>query len=389
MDAIINGKLIVENALITDKVVVFEDKIIDLISESEINKYPVHHLYDAKGCYVSPGFIDIHTHGAVGHDTMDGDWEGIREISVSFASHGVTSFLPTTMTMDRDHIKRALKTIEKAALGVVKKASDQVVPGAKVLGCHLEGPFISPQNAGAQNPSFILKPDFELLENFKGLVKVVTMAPELEGSEDFIKKCVEHDIVISLGHSSGTYGDAMRAIRSGARSISHTFNAMTALNHREPGIVGAAMDRDEVTCELIADNIHIHPAVQRILLKTKGIERVILVTDSMRASGMGKGVYDLGGQTVIVENDSARLENGTLAGSILTMDRALRNFKKNTGISIAEAVKTVTENPAKLLKMDDIIGSIGFGKSSDLVIFDDDFTVLYTFVNGNLSFTKS
>ena len=388
MDAIINGKLIVPNTLITDRVLVFEDKIIDFIPKSEISKYPVQHVYDAKGHYVSPGFIDIHTHGAMGHDIMDGDLEGIREISESFASRGVTGFLPTTMTMDRDHIKRALETIEKAALGTAKKAPDRA-PGAKVLGCHLEGPFISPQNAGAQNPSFIQKPDFELMEDFKGLIKVVTIAPEREGAEAFIKKCVDNNIVVSIGHSRGTYEDAIYAIRIGARSMSHTFNAMTALNHREPGIVGAALDSDEVSCELIADNIHIHPAVQRILLKTKGIERVILVTDSMRASGMGKGVYDLGGQMVIVENDSARLESGTLAGSILTMDRALRNFKKNTGISIAEAVKTVTENPAKLLKMQDFIGSIGIGKSSDLVIHDEDFTILYTFVNGNLSFTKS
>ncbi len=375
MNAVVNGKIIVENTLISDRVLLFEDKIIDIIPESEFYKFSVDHLYDAKGRYVSPGFIDIHSHGTMGHDSMDGDWKGIKAMCEGFASHGVTGFLATTMTMDRESIEGALRSI--------KKATD-MTGGAKVLGCHLEGPFISPQSAGAQNPGFIRKPDFRLLENFKELIKVVTMAPELEGAEAFIKKCAGNDIVISIGHSRGTYDDAVRAIRSGARSITHTFNAMTALNHREPGIVGAAMDSDDVYCELIADNIHVHPAAQRILLKAKGINRVILVTDSMRASGMGDGAYDLGGQTVIVEGDSARLENGTLAGSILTMDRALRNFIKNTGISVTEAVKTVTENPARLLKMDDAIGSIGTGKYSDLVIFDDDFSISHTFVNGSL-----
>lgn len=375
MNAVVNGKIIVENTLVTDRILLFEDKIIDIIPDSELHKYSVVHLYDAMGRYVSPGFIDIHSHGSMGHDSMDGDWKGIKAMGEGLASHGVTGFLATTMTMDRDSIEGALKSIEKVVA---------MTGGAKILGCHLEGPFISPQSAGAQNPGFIQKPDFRLLENFKELIRVVTMAPELEGAEAFIKKCAGNDIVISIGHSRGTYEDAVRAIRNGARSITHTFNAMTALNHREPGIVGAAMDSDDVYCELIADNIHVHPAAQRILLKAKGIDRVILVTDSMRASGMGNGAYDLGGQTVIVEGDSARLENGTLAGSILTMDRALKNFKKNTGISVLEAVKTVTENPAKLLKMDDTIGSIGIGKYSDLVIFDDNFSISHTFVNGSL-----
>lgn len=375
MNAVVNGKIIVENTLVTDQILLFEDKIIDLIPESEFQKFSVNHVYDAMGRYVSPGFIDIHSHGAMGHDSMDGDWQGIKAMAEGFASHGVTGFLATTMTMDWVSIEGALKSIQKAA---VKTG------GAKVFGCHLEGPFISPHRAGAQNPGFIQKPDFRLLENFKELIRVVTMAPELEDAEAFIKECTGNGIVISIGHSRGTYEDAIRAIRNGAQSITHTFNAMTALNHREPGIVGAAMDSDDVFCELIADNIHVHPAAQRILLKAKGIDRVILVTDSMRAGGMGDGAYDLGGQTVIVEGNSARLENGTLAGSVLTIDRALRNFKKNTGISVTDAVKTVTENPAKLLKMNDTVGSIEIGKYSDLVIFDDDFSISHTFVNGSL-----
>lgn len=378
MKAIINGKIIMGNELERDQVIIFDDKIIDIIPRAEIQKYPIDTVIDAKNNYISPGFIDIHTHGAMGHDLMDGDSEGIKEISESFVSHGVTGFLATTLTMNWDRIKRALRTIEKAMA---------VPSGSKILGCHLEGPFISSKNAGAQNPIFIQNPDFGQLESYKELIKVITIAPELDNAESFIKKCVEHNIVVSIGHSHGTFEEAMNAIENGARSITHTFNAMTPLNQREPGIVGAALCSPEVYCELIADNIHVHPAVQSILLQSKGIDRIILVTDSMRASGMGNGYYELGGQSVVVENRSARLENGTLAGSILTIDSALRNFKLNTGISIVDAVKTVSANPARLLGMEDSIGTIGIGKNSDIVIFDDNFLILYTFVNGKLCYT--
>ncbi|EGW40421.1 N-acetylglucosamine-6-phosphate deacetylase [Desulfosporosinus sp. OT] len=377
MDAIINGKIIIGNELETDKVIIFEDKIIDIIPRSEIHKYSINNLIDAKDNYVSSGFIDIHTHGAMGHDIMDGDLQGIRAICKRFVSYGVTGFLATTMTMDWDKIESALRVIKKAMVET---------SGSNVLGCHLEGPFISSKNPGAQNPIYMRHPDFELLRNYKNLIKVVTIAPELENTECFIRKCVDSDIVISLGHSCGTYEDAINAIENGARSITHTFNAMTPLNHREPGIVGAAMCSSEVYCELIVDNIHIHPAAQRILLQSKGIEKIILVTDSMRASGLGNGRYELGGQCVVVENNSARLEDGTLAGSILTIANALRNFKRNTGISIINAVKTVTENPAKLLGMEESIGHIGIGKRSDIVVFDDNFSILYTFVSGHLCY---
>lgn len=380
MDAIINGKIITGNTLVTDKAIVFEERIIDIVPVSEIYKYPVNNLVDAKDYYVSPGFVDIHTHGAVGHDIMDCNREGIKAIGKCYVSHGVTGFLATTMTMEWGRIE--------AALGTIRNVQAEET-GSKVLGCHLEGPFISPHNAGAQNPDLIKAPDFRLVEDYKELIKVITIAPELKNTEAFIKKCAGKGIAVSIGHSRGTYEDALKAIGNGVRSITHTFNAMTPLNHREPGIVGAAMCSAQVYCELIADNIHVHPAVQKILLQTKGIDRVILVTDSMRACGMGNGTYELGGQSVVVEGNSARLRNGTLAGSILTIDSALRNFRRNTGISVIDAVKTVTENPARLLGMEGSIGSIEIGKSSDIVIHDGDFSVLYTFVDGNLKYTAA
>jgi len=373
MNAIVNGKIIMENSLVKDKAIIFEDKIIDIVPENEISRYNINNLIDAQGYYVSPGFIDIHIHGAWGYDTMDGNSRGLQFVAESLVSHGVTAFLPTTMTMDRKRIENALLSIERAK---------EKVPGAKILGCHLEGPFISPQYAGAQDPSYTSEPDFGLIERYIKLIKIVTIAPELQNACSFIKQCTEKGIVASIGHSRGSYEDVISAFEYGARSVTHIFNAMTPLNHRAPGIAGAALSSSEVYCELIADNIHVHPVVQRIVLQSKGIEKVILVSDSMRACGLGEGTYELGGRQVIVANNSARLADGTLAGSILTIDNALRNFRANTGLSVAEAVRTVTENPAKLLQLDDTIGSIGIGKSADFVIHDDDFSIVHTFVDG-------
>ncbi|AOT70321.1 N-acetylglucosamine-6-phosphate deacetylase [Geosporobacter ferrireducens] len=374
MKAIIHGRIITEKGLLDDNVLLFEDKIFGIVPEKEIDRYKIERFIDAKERYVSPGFIDMHIHGAAGHDIMDGSEEGIRVISENLVASGVTGFLATTATMDWNTIEKALDNI--------KKAMDKRY-GSKVLGCHLEGPFISKKYPGAQNGLHIIRTDFSFLENYKDVIKMITTAPELENSQGFIRRCVEENILVSIGHSCATYDETLNAIKLGARSITHIFNAMTPLHHRNPGVVGAAMDDKDVNCELIADNIHIHPAIQRILLKVKGTEKIVLITDSMRASGMEEGCYKVAGQTVIVKDNSARLENGTLAGSILTMDRALKNFRDNTGVPIEEAVKTVTFNPARLLGIYDRTGSLEKGKDADIVIFNEEFNIAYTFVRGD------
>lgn len=375
--AITNGRIIAPEGVLSGYVVIFDKRILALVPEEDAGDYCIDEKYDARGCFVSPGFIDIHTHGAAGYDVMDGDPSSMRVIAEKFASCGVTSFLATTMTMEESSIHKALDSIRE----VMRHNC-----GAKVLGCHLEGPFISEKYPGAHNKECVRAAEFAIIRDYSDVIKLVTIAPEIEGSEDFIRNCTEENIAVSIGHSGATYKEAVNAFGLGARSVTHTFNAMSALHHREPGIIGAAFDTKDVYCELIADNVHVHPVVQRVLLKLKGIDQIILVTDSIRASGMPDGCYELGGQEVYVRKNSARLENGTLAGSILTMDKALQNFVKNTGTCIDDAVKLVTKNPANLLGLRKRLGSIRKGLDADITVFNEHFDVLFTFVDGCLCY---
>lgn len=374
MKIIKNAKIILEDAVLEDKAIVFDESIVEIIDNGEVGKYKDAEIIDGEGMYLSPGFIDIHIHGCFGDDVMDGKTETIKNISKNIAKTGVTSFLPTTMTMDMDRIKNSLKMI-KENIGKVE--------GAEILGCHLEGPFISKKFKGAQNEKYILNPDFSEIEEFKDIIRIITMAPENEGSEDFIAACREKGIVVSIGHSNATYEEASRAIDAGASHITHTYNGMSPMHHRDPGVVGAAMLSD-ATCELIVDNIHVHSAAQEILLKMKGMDKVILITDAMRACLMNDGNYDLGGQEVVVKDGQARLKSGSLAGSVLTINTALKNFINNTHVGLAEAVNMVTMNPARVAKVQDRKGSIAAGKDSDLVMFDRDFNIKLVFVKGKI-----
>lgn len=370
MKAFKNMKLITPNGVLEKKAVVFGDTIISIIDEKKLNTNI--EVIDCAGSFLSPGFIDIHIHGCSGHDTMDDDDCSILEISRNIIKTGVTSFLPTTMTMNFNLIEKTLKRIKFA-----KKHTKY----AQILGCHLEGPFINEKYKGAQDGKYILAPDFEKIKAFSDIIKFVTIAPEIEGSMDFIKKCCENNISVSIGHSSASFDEACQSIDSGANHITHTFNAMTPLNHRNPGIVGAAFLRD-VTCEIIADNIHVHPSVQQILLKMKGTDKIILITDAMKACLLEDGEYDLGGQPVHVKGKEARLYDGTIAGSVLTMNLAVKNFMNNTGIDISEAVNMASLYPARFIGAQDKKGSIEEGKDSDFTIFDEHFNIISTYVNG-------
>lgn len=380
MKAIVNGKIIVGNEILENKVLLFEKKIIDILDRDNVCLSKNDYIIDAKGLYISPGFIDVHIHGSGGKDAMDGKIESIKVISNTIAKRGVTSFLPTTMTMAKEHIYKALDVIEQAM--------NMDLGGARVLGAHLEGPFINPKYKGAQKVDFIKNPSFDFIKGYENVIKIITLAPEKDENFKFLKYIKENtDIVLSIGHSDATYEQAIAAIDNGISRATHIFNAMTPLNHRKPGIIGAIMNTD-ISCELIADNIHVHKGAINVLTKIKGKDKIILITDSMRAGCMNNGIWELGGQKVIVKNGSARLEDNTLAGSILTLDNAIKNMKNNIDASLCEIISMVTINPAKDINIYDKKGSIEKGKDSDIVIFDKDINIRMTIVEGNIVYQK-
>lgn len=371
MRAFKNINLITKTEVLKNKAVVFNEKIISIIEEEDIPDNI--EIIDGEGNYLSPGFIDVHVHGCSGHDTMDDDDQAVENISRNIVKTGVTAFLPTTMTMEFGNIEKSLKRIKKYM---------ENPKYAEVLGCHLEGPFISRKYKGAQSEKYIIEPDFEKIMPYLNVIKIVTMAPEVSGSIEFIKQCVKNNIIVSIGHSNASYEEARAAIEAGASHATHTFNAMTPLNHRSPGVVGAVTE-SKLTCELICDNIHVHPAVQVILLRVKGKEKIILITDAMRACLLKEGQYDLGGQSVNVKGMQARLKDGTIAGSVLTLNNGIKNFMNNSDVKLYEAVNMASLNPARLLGVDDRKGSIEAGKDADFAVFDKNFDIIATFVRGD------
>ncbi|AIF52861.1 N-acetylglucosamine-6-phosphate deacetylase [Pelosinus sp. UFO1] len=374
MKAIRNGKIITLQGILHNQAVIFEEKILGIVPEEQLSQYTIDELLDADGRYVSPGFIDVHVHGCNGFDTMDEEEKALAAISKGVLQTGVTSFMPTTMTMPFARIEQSMERIRQA----MKESS-----GAEVLGCHMEGPFINENYKGAQDKRFIMAPDIEKIEPYLDCIKIITIAPEIGESHDFIEACTKRGLVVSIGHSSATYEQTMKAIDAGVSHMTHIFNALPPLHHRFPGAIGAAMDSD-IVCELIVDNLHVHPAMQRILLKVKGLENIILITDAMRASLLGEGQYDLGGQNVIVKQGEARLADGVIAGSVLTLNRGVRNFMENKGIDLVSAISLVTLNPARELGVLDRKGSIEVGKDADLVVFDEELNIFATFVGGSL-----
>ncbi|EQJ10556.1 N-acetylglucosamine-6-phosphate deacetylase [Clostridioides difficile] len=372
MKCLINGKIILKNQILENKVLVFDEKIID-IADSVPKDCEV---IDADGKYISPGLIDIHIHGNMGKDTMDSTDESIETISKSIMRHGVTSFLPTTMTMDKEHVYDALE--------VIKKAQNRKLEGAQVLGAHLEGPFINENYKGAQNEKFIINSKYEFIKEYKDVIKVITYAPEKDIDFDFtreIKRCT--DIVLSIGHSNANYDQAKEAINLGVTNVTHMFNVMTGLNHRDPGVVGAALTTN-VYSELIADTIHINKDLFQFILNNKGKERLILITDSIEAGGLEDGNYSLGGQKVIVKGNEARLENGALAGSVLSLNKMVFNFLNNTNLKVNEAINLASLNPATSLGINDKKGSLEIGKDADIAVFDENLDCKMTLCLGEV-----
>ena len=332
---------------------------------------------------VLPGFVDKHIHGANSADFMNPSKESIKLILSAIAREGTTSCLATTMTQSMENIGLSLANIAEYI--------EEKPLGVEILGIHLEGPFISPKHAGAQPLKYIIPCDIksfdELNKKAKNHIKQVTLAVEENGLE-FVKYLTTQGIVASLGHTDCSYEEAKAAIHQGATSVSHMFNAMRGLHHRNAGTVGAGLLEDDLVCELICDLIHVSEPVVQLLYKNKGKDGICLITDAMEAKWMPDGDYQLGGQKVIVKNGEARLMDGTLAGSTLKMNEAIYNFMKATGISLVDAVDLATINPAKCLHIEDRKGSIEIGKDADFVVVDQDFNVYMTVCRGEIVYSK-
>lgn len=333
---------------------------------------------------VIPGFIDRHVHGANGSDAMYPNLEDLRNICKTVASEGVSSFLPTTMTQTVENICAALNNIKE----YVEKENDK---GAYVLGVHLEGPFISPKYKGAQLEECIIPCDVEKFKVFEeasgNTIKQVSLAYEENGKE-LSNYLASKNIVASLGHTNATAVEVVEAAQNGVTSATHTYNAMKALHHREAGTVGGVLISDEIYAELICDLIHVSKEAIKVLFKAKGLEKVTLVTDGIEAKHLPDGIYKLGGQDVYVKGREARLIDGTLAGSTLKMNEAVRNIKSVLNLSLENAVDLATINPAKVLKIDDQKGSIALGKDADFAVVDADFNVYMTVANGVVVYNK-
>jgi N-acetylglucosamine-6-phosphate deacetylase len=338
------------------------------------------------GYSVVPGMIDIHIHGVNGADTMDATREALDTMTGTLPKEGTTSFLATTMT-------EASGAIEKALKATADYMSNHQRGGqAEILGLHLEGPFINPDKAGAQPLNRIQKPNAEVFKNWHALsgenIKLVTLAPELDDEYELIRYLKENGIVASVGHSSATYDQVGKAIDAGLSHVTHLFNQMSGLHHREPGIVGASFLRKELMVELISDGIHVRPEVIQLAFDQITDERLILITDSMRAKCLKNGQYDLGGQMVTVKDGKALLDEDTLAGSVLKMRDAFTNIQEFTTGDIRSAIKMTAENPAKQLNVFDRKGSLAPRKDADIVILDENKDVYTTICKGKIAYIR-
>ena len=365
---LIGGKVFDPELGFVEKELCFADGLVADAAEGE--------SYDASGCFVIPGLTDVHFHGCKGHDFSDGDAEGLAVMAEYELSRGVTQICPAGMTL-----------LEEDLLKVCRNAAEHRKSGkggAELVGVHLEGPFLSYAKRGAQNGAWLHAPDVDmfhrLVDAAEGLVKIVSLAPEEPGAMDFVR-AVKDEVTVSLAHTTANYDIASEALALGARHVTHLFNAMPAFAHRDPGVVGAALDDEKTRVELICDGIHIHPGMVRAVFKMFGKDRVVLISDTMRAAGMPDGDYTLGGQAVKVTGKLAALEDGTIAGSATDLMGCLKTAV-SFGIPLADAVTAAAVNSAKAIGVYDRFGSFDCGKVANAVVLDADLNVKDVFFRG-------
>lgn len=372
-----NGKFVLPNRIVSGDALIIDGKI-KKITENSNSLYE--NGIDLQGKYVVPGFIDVHIHGAYGADAMDGTVEALKTISSFVVKHGTTNFLATTLTSTKEILINVLKK--------VAEVQNKELDGANIFGVHMEGPYFDVQYKGAQNEKYIKPAGVKEIEEFlavkPGLVKLFSMSPKDDAALEAIKYLKSNGVVTSVGHSALYFDDIQRAIKAGLSHSTHTFNAMRGITHREPGVAGAVLNSDEINAEVIFDKIHVHPEAVRLMIRAKGVDKVVCITDAMSATGLPDGNYKLGELDVYVKDDQARLvSDNALAGSVLTLDKAFKNVIE-LGYSIFDAVKMTSTNAAKEFGLN--AGEVAEGKDADLVVLNPDYTVAMTMVKGKIKY---
>ncbi len=375
-----NVKLITPYEVLNGYAVVIKNgKIVDILPEASVDLSSFDEVIDGEGNFLAPGFVDIHNHGNSGYDVMDSTEEALDNIGKFHLKNGVTSYLGTVITSSYEDIIKAISNV------VDYKNKENL---SQIIGIHLEGPFFSVEKKGAQPEIYIKRPDMEatkkIVEASKGMLKMVSVAPEIDGALEVISYLKENNVSVTMAHTSATYEEARRGVDFGISIATHIYNGMRSFSHREPGVIGLSLVDDRVYCEMIYDRIHLHDGAVKIALRMKGLDRIILISDAMRAAGLEDGDYELGGQKVIVKNGAARLENGSLAGSTLNLRDAVHNLIKYLDIPIHEAVRMASLTPAKAINIDKNKGSIEIGKDADLILIDKDVKILGTIVAGKV-----
>lgn len=377
---IINGSVFLEDGKFDEVDVVCKDGLISDIGQDVASSSDTE-IFDASNCYVIPGLCDIHLHGCMSFDACDGTKEALAAMAKYEASVGVTSILPTTMTYPEE----TLTTIAKAVADY-RKYDNDTEGFATIHGINMEGPFISPEKKGAQNPKYIQNPDYDMFHRINvasgNSVRLCDIAPETDGAMEFIDKAKD-ETRISLAHTTADYDTCKEAFKRGAKHLTHLFNAMPAFTHRAPGPIGAVAENEHVTPELICDGVHVYPAAVNMIYKVFGSDRLIMISDSMRATGLPNGEYELGGQPVTVNGRRATLHDGTIAGSATNLFDCMMTAVKEMNIPLADAILCASRNPAKAIGVYDTVGSITIGKQADFVIINkSDLSIKKVIVRG-------
>lgn len=380
----INGNIVTPFEILRNSAIEIEKGIIKKIHRNRYTVPPNSNVIDAAGMYICPGLIDIHFHGAIGKDTMDiiEDNSVIGILAHFCIEHGVTSFYPTTWSQSKERLYDLLK--------IIKSYKDNT-EGAQILGVHLEGPYLNQKYRGAQSSVFIREPDkSEYTKWFNtGVVKIITCAPEIHGSTEFISAALANGIRISVGHTNSSYENAIHAIDLGVTQATHLFNGMPGIHHRKPGVVSALLNDDRIFTQIICDGVHLHPAIISLVFKLKSPSRTILITDSTMGTGMPDGKYQCNDQIIIIENSIAKTLEGGLSGSTLTLDQSIRNLLRFTNLRLTDILQTVTSTPAQEMGLFGRKGIIQEGADADLVLFSEGFVVQKTFIKGKCLFSKN